>query len=73
MCEREWHHGHHGTPGYHDGRCCHHEMGWGPGMRFGRRFLTREERIAWLEEYLKQLQTEAKAVEERIAELKAAG
>lgn len=41
-------------------------------MRFGRRFFTREERIAWLEEYLKALQAEAKAVEERIAELKAA-
>ncbi len=41
-------------------------------MRFGRRFPTREERIAWLEEYLKELQAEAKAVEERIAELKAA-
>jgi hypothetical protein len=31
---------------------------------------TREERIARLEEYLKALQTEAKAVEEHIAEIK---
>jgi hypothetical protein len=45
--------------------------GFGPGMHFHRRFTTREERIAWLEEYLKELQAEAKAVEERIAELKA--
>ena len=45
---------------------------WGPGFPFRRRFPTREERIAWLEQYLKELQAEAKAVEERIAELKAA-
>jgi hypothetical protein len=42
-------------------------------MRFHRRFPTREERIAWLEEYLKDLQAEVKAVEEHLAELKAAG
>jgi len=48
-------------------------MAWGPGFPFGRRFPTREERIAWLEEYLKELQAEVKAVEERIAEMKAAG
>ena len=35
-----------------------------------RRFPTREETIGRLEEYLKQLQAEAKGVEERIAELK---
>jgi len=45
---------------------------WQPGFTFRRRFPTREERIAWLEQYLKELQAEAKAVEERIAELKAA-
>lgn len=44
----------------------------GPGMHFRRRFATREERIARLEAYLKELQAEAKAVEERLAELKAA-
>jgi hypothetical protein len=33
--------------------------------------MSREERIAWLEQYLKDLQAEAKAVEERIAEMKA--
>lgn len=41
----------------------------GPG--FLRHFFTREERVAWLEEYLKALQAEAKGVEERIAALKA--
>jgi len=35
-----------------------------------RRFFTKEEVIAQLEEYLKRLQAEAKGVEERIAELK---
>lgn len=35
------------------------------------RFPSQEEYIAWLEAYLKELQAEAKAVEERIAELKA--
>jgi len=47
-------------------------MAWGSGFAFRRRFPTREERIAWLEQYLKDLQAEAKAVEERIAELRAA-
>jgi len=37
---------------------------------FKRRYLTREEKIARLEEYLKELQSEAKAVEERLAELR---
>jgi len=68
MCERERHQGHRG------GGCCRHEEHpWGHGMRFHRRFPTREERIAWLEEYLKDLQAEVKAVEEHLAELKAAG
>jgi hypothetical protein len=35
-----------------------------------RRFLTRDEMIANLEEYRKDLQSEVKGVEERIAELK---
>lgn len=46
---------------------------FGPGRGFVRHFPTRAERIARLEEYLRDLQTEAKAVEERIAELKAMG
>jgi chromosome segregation ATPase len=45
--------------------------GWKPGFR--RRFASREERIARLEEYLKELQAEIRAVQERLAELKAAG
>nr|MBC7243799.1 DUF5320 domain-containing protein [Chloroflexota bacterium] len=63
---------------HHGYGCCWDEGFFGPWMRFGprmmrfgRRFPTREERIAWLEEYLQELQAEAKAVEERIAELKA--
>ena len=39
-------------------------------MRFHRRFISREEIAAKLEEYLKQLYAEAKGVEERLAELK---
>ena len=66
--------GHHGGRRQHQhqgGECgcgCH---GRGPGHAFRRRFFTGEERIAWLEEYLKKLQAEASGVEEHIAELKA--
>jgi len=69
-CEHGEHRGGYGYSG-----CCGEGgfAGFGPGMRFGRRFPTRAERIAWLEECLKNLQAEAKAVEERIAEMKAAG
>jgi hypothetical protein len=61
-CGREHHfeHGHRG--------CCGGER----GRQFHRRFFTREERLAWLEAYLKELQAEVKAVEEKLAELKAA-
>jgi len=83
MCERGTHHGHTGCGcweghfgppmghGEHHGGygCCH--TGNGPGTHFQRRFPTREERIRRLEEYLKDLQAEAKAVEERLAEMKA--
>lgn len=69
MCGHGGYHGHHGPAG----GCCCGPTACGPGFPFGRRFPTREERIAWLEEYLKDLQAEAKAVEERIAEFKAAG
>ena len=53
----------------------HRGMGMGAGMSmgFGRRFISREEIIARLEEYLKQLQSEAKGVEEHISELKKKG
>jgi len=47
-------------------------MHFGPGIHFTRRFSTKEERIAWLEEYLKELKAEVKAVEERLAEIRAA-
>jgi hypothetical protein len=65
----EGYHGHHEHGGHHDGcRCrCHHSHG---GMGFHRHFISQEERIARLEDYLKQLQAEAKGVEEKIAELK---
>ena len=69
-------HGHHGqfsdgmNPSRHHGSCdcgCHQHHG---GMGFHRRFISQEEVINRMEEYLKQLQAEAKGVEERIAELK---
>ncbi len=58
-------------PHWHHGCCCMEPEGWKPGFR--RRFASREERIARLEEYLKELQAEIRAVQERLAELKAAG
>lgn len=51
--------------------CCAHEHG--SGQRFHRRFVTKEEQIAWLQGYLKDLQTETKAVEEHIAEIMKTG
>ena len=46
-------------------------MGCHAGRGFGRHFSTREERMTRLEAYLKDLQSEARAVEERLAEMKA--
>ena len=69
MCGHGGRHGDHG--------CCCGEgdrgrgMGCHTGRGFGRRFSTREERITRLEEYLKDLQAEARAVEERLAEMRA--
>lgn len=56
---------------YAPGRASHHHWGCccAPG-HLPRRFLTREEVIAQLEEYAKNLQEEAKGVEAHIAELK---
>jgi len=52
------------------GCSCHHgDFGYAPGHR-QRQFPTREEGIAQLEEYARELQAEAKGVEERIAELR---
>ena len=62
-------HEHHGMR-RDNGDCscgCHQHHGV---MGFHRHFTSREEIAARLEEYLKQLQAEAKGVEERLAELK---
>ena len=63
------HSGHHGRHGY-GGWCCCGPAAWGSGFPFGRRFPSREERITWLEEYLKELQAEVEAVRERLAALR---
>ena len=71
--------GHHGYPGggvpYSVGCGCHHGGGvhHGHGEFMQRRFISKEEIVAKLQDYLKQLQAEAKGVGERIAELKKAG
>jgi len=73
--------GHRGCWGWggmhHSGHChcgCHYGGGMHHGSHFGsfghRRFTSKEEVIAHLEEYLKQLKAEATGVEEHIAELK---
>lgn len=63
-----WHgRGHHG--GHRHGGGC----GCGQHRGFRRRFWTKEERIAWLESYLENLQAEAQAVEEKIAKMKEGG
>lgn len=62
-CGQHFHHAPHGGRHYHCGCCCL------PGYA-SRRFPTRQEMIEELEEYLKNLQREAKGVEERIAELR---
>ncbi|HHW29616.1 MAG TPA: DUF5320 domain-containing protein [Syntrophomonadaceae bacterium] len=57
MCKSEHHH--------HGGWC-----GCGCGGGFKRRFFTREEKIAKLENYLKDLKAEMEAVEAKIKRLK---
>jgi len=54
-----------GTESHHGGSC-----GCGGHFHFGRRFPTKEERVAKLEEYLEILQKEVQGVEEHIAALK---
>jgi hypothetical protein len=56
----------------HHGCGCHHSHSCDCGglFHFARRFCTKEEKIACFEQYLGSLQAEARAVEERIAELK---
>jgi hypothetical protein len=63
-CGHESHHGGRRWGHHHGGSCC-----CGGYTRFGPRFWTKKEKIAWLEEYLEGLREEAKAVEERIATL----
>ncbi|MFC1920605.1 hypothetical protein ACFLYQ_02640 [Chloroflexota bacterium] len=55
----------HGGGEQASGCCCHSGHGF-------RRFPTREEQIAHMEEYLNNLKAEAKGVEEHLAELKKA-
>ena len=67
---------HHRRPRGHCGEAWHRSYDaelQARGPKFRRRFATREARLARLGTYLGELQAEAKAVEERIAELKAAG
>jgi hypothetical protein len=66
-CESGSHHG-----GWHRGHGHGDSCGCGceGHSRFGPRFWTKDEKIAWLEQYLEGLQEEAQAVEERIAKLK---
>ena len=61
-----------GHEGHGECECGCHE-GEGGEMHFERHFVTRAERIAELEAYLQDLKNEAQGVEERIAEIKAAG
>jgi len=62
------HHGFHHYQG--SGQCCCQPGSFHEGL-FQRRFSNREERITQLEEYLKDLKKEAKAVEEHLARMKA--
>jgi hypothetical protein len=68
-------HGHHerqtGSAPHPGCTCACHQPQGGAGFR--RRFISRQEVIDNLAEYLKQLQAEAKGVEERIAEMKKEG
>jgi hypothetical protein len=66
MCGHSEFYGYYG----HGGCCC--QPGAFHGRPFHRHFPSREERIARLEEHLKEIQAEAKAVEEHLAEMKAA-
>lgn len=65
---------HHGGYGYgahshgHECRCQEGEFGRG----FGRRFRSRDERVAELEAYLKDLEAEAQGVREALDELRGA-
>ncbi|MBI2077651.1 MAG: DUF5320 domain-containing protein [Euryarchaeota archaeon] len=45
------------------GNCC------GPGFS-GRRYLTKEEKLDWLNNYAKELESELQGVKERLKEIK---
>ena len=73
---QDWHHGC-GGGGHRQHGCCHAEHhrqeGCGCGghpFGFHRRFSAREEEEAALEQYLKDLEAEAKGVRERLTELR---
>ena len=54
-----------------DGTCdCGCESCGGGGFEFQRRFKTKAEQIAELEDYLEELKTEVQAVEEHLADLR---
>lgn len=63
---------HDGCRQEHQDGCCKYEQACGceQGHHIKRHFLTKEEKIARLETYLHDLQTEAQAVQEHIAALK---
>jgi len=64
-CEDKSHHG--------GGHCSCHQAGscgCGDHTDIGPCFWTKKEKIAWLEEYLEDLQAEVKSIEERITALK---
>lgn len=63
---------HDGCRQKHQNGCCKHEQSCGceQGYRAKRHFLTKEEKIARLEIYLHDLQTEVQAVQEHIVALK---
>jgi hypothetical protein len=74
-CGHEGHH-HGDACGCGCGRSRHHhgdDCGCGTPLHGGRRFWTREERIARLERYLESLKKEAQAVKEQIAEMTGEG
>ena len=62
-------HPHRGHPRQRGGR----GKGRRPEATFRRRFFSRDERIAGLEQYLNDLRAEAEAVEEKLVGLRAAG
>ena len=67
-CHGSGHSKHHGG----ECGCGKHACACERGEKFERRFATRAERIAQLEAYLQDLKTEIQAVEEHLAEFKAA-